>query len=93
MPWIMQMVWFALLFIGIGLALWISFWVLLVLFGLGVVMILWTHLRDFLLAKGILNPTPGVPPDGIIIEHEADRVTTLIEGDFERVEDEKTKQD
>ena len=82
MPWIMQMVGFALLLMGMGLAIWVSFWLLLFLFAVGVVAVLWTHLRVYLLAKGILNPTPGVPP-----EAPTENVTT-IEGDFKRVDSE-----
>ncbi|MES2983776.1 MAG: hypothetical protein V4735_01145 [Pseudomonadota bacterium] len=82
MPWVMQMLGFALLLLGIGVALWISFWLLLVLFCVGLGMVIWTHVKSFLLAKGILNPTPGVrmQPPG---EAEA----TLIEGDFQRVDE------
>ncbi len=60
--WLMQFVWFALLCVGVVVALWLSFWVLLAIFAIGVVAVIWSHLRDYLLAKGILNPTPGVPP-------------------------------
>lgn len=82
MPWIMQMAGFALLLLGIGLALWVSFWVLIVLLVLAMLAVVWSHLRDYLLAKGILNPTPGVPPP-------ADSpAAPTIEGDFKRVDSE-----
>lgn len=38
------------------------------------------YARDFLVAKGILNPQVGVPQD-------AAEEITIIEGDFKRVED------
>jgi len=84
MPWIMQMVWFAVLLLGMGIALWVSFWLLLFLFGVGVAAVVWTHLREYLLAKGILNPTPGVPPE----ESASSPSVTTIEGDFKRVDSE-----
>jgi len=83
MPWIMQMVGFALLLLGVGVALWVSFWLLLFLFGVGVAAVLWTHTRDYLLRKGILNPTPGVPPQ----EGETSENIT-IEGSYKRVDSE-----
>lgn len=86
MPWLIQILWFGLLFVGLIVALWIGFWLLLALFVIGVAMVLWTHLRAYLLAKGILNPTPGVPPSDVIREAETTTTTTLIEGDFTRVE-------
>ena len=82
MPWIMQMVGFALLLLGMGVALWVSFWLLLFLFCVGVAAVLWAHLRDYLLTKGILNPTPGVP----LNEEDSDPSVTTIEGDFKRVD-------
>ncbi len=79
------MVWFTLLFLGMALALWIGFWLLLVLFALGVMAVIWSHLRVYLLKKGILNPTPGVRSSNVIIESET--TITTIEGDFKRVEE------
>ena len=79
MPWIIQMMGFGLLLLGIAFALWISFWVLLALFAIGLGMVLFSHLRAYFTAKGILNPIPGVrpePPEGV----------TIVEGDFERIE-------
>jgi hypothetical protein len=80
MPWLMQMVWFGLLFLGIAFALWVGIWVLLALFLLGVAAVCWAHLRDFLVAKGILNPNLGRS------HRESETTTTLIEGDFTRVD-------
>jgi hypothetical protein len=85
MPWIMQMAGFALLLLGMGIALWVSFWLLLFLFAVGVAAVVWTHLRDYLLAKGILNPRPGVPPEE---PSSTSKPTTTIEGDFKRVDSE-----
>lgn len=72
------------MFIGIALAVWIGIWILLALFALGLVMVIWSHLRDYLLRKGILNPTPGVPPSGVIIE---ETTTTVIDADYTRVDE------
>lgn len=83
MPWISQMLGFALLFLGIAVALYLSFWILLVLFGIGLVLVVWAHVKDFLLAKGILNPTPGVRA-GV---HES-ALPPVIEGDYKRVDSE-----
>ena len=87
MPWISQMLGFALLFFGIALALWVGIWILLAIFAIGIVLVVWAHVKDFLLKKGILNPTPGVP-NGIIVEHEEQPNITLIEGDYTRVDSE-----
>lgn len=84
MPWILQMAGFALLFLGLAFAVWVSLWLLLALFALGIVTVLWSHLKGYLLAKGILNPKPGVPP---VAEDTAPRVT-VIEGDYRRVDSE-----
>lgn len=82
MPWIMQMVWFVLIFLGIAIALWVSVWLLVLIFVLSVGSIIYRHARDFLVARGILNPTPGVPPEEASPVNEI----TVIEGDFTHVE-------
>lgn len=79
MPWIMQMVWFALLLVGIGIALWVSLWLLVILFAVAVLVVIFSHARDFLTEQGILNPTPGVPP-----EEQVPNIT-VIEGDYTKV--------
>ena len=85
MPWILQMVGFTLMLIGIAIALWISVWVLLFLFGIGLAAIAWMHIRQFLTAKGILNPKFGVPAE------EFQHVT--IDADFSRVDDKAAKKE
>jgi hypothetical protein len=80
MPWIMQMLGFALFLLGIGIALWVSLWLLVILFAIGLIAVIWSHLRGYLLRKGILNPTPGIPPS----PPEAN--ATVIEGNYTRVE-------
>lgn len=77
---------FALLLIGIAIALWVSFWLLVVLFALGALAVLWSHLRDYLVRKNILNPRPGVPMSSA--EEVVD--VTVIEGDFTRITQEET---
>ena len=84
MPFIMQMLGFALLLLGLAVALWVSFWVLLVLFGAAVIVMAYSYLRTVLLAKGILNPTPGVRPAPMDGEH-----ITIVDATFERVEEKK----
>lgn len=89
MPWISQMLGFAVLLVGIAIALWVSFWVLLVLFIIGIGIVVWTHLREFLVAKGILNPRFGSKPattDDSSRDAEPDTLT--IEGDYTRVDSE-----
>jgi hypothetical protein len=81
MPLVKQVLGFALLLLGIGIALWVSFWLLLVLFCVGAVMVIGSHLRDYLLKKGILNPTPGVPP-----APPGEENAPVIDGDFTRIE-------
>ena len=83
MPWISQMLGFALLFIGIAVALWLSVWVLLAVFAIGVVLVVWSHVKEFLLSKGILNPTPGVRRDG-----SQQALPPVIEAEFTRVDSE-----
>ena len=84
MPWISQMLGFALLFIGIVVALWLSVWVLLAVFAIGVVLVVWAQVKEFLLAKGILNQTPGIRRDGV----QSMDAPPLIEGDYKRVDSE-----
>ncbi len=86
MSWMLQFLWLAILVVGVVLALWVSLWVLLAIFALGVAAVIWAHVRDFLLAKGILNPTPGVAP---VVEEGADKaLPPVIEGDYKRVDSE-----
>ena len=68
------------LIIGLGLAVWVG---AILFVGLAVLAVIGYGIyfaRGFLTQKGILNPTPGIPPQ------EAERIT-IIEGDFTRVED------
>jgi hypothetical protein len=66
--------------VAIGVALWLSITLfgLMLLVGGGVV--LFFAVRQFLIDKGILNPTPGVAP------HVPEESITVIEGTFEEVE-------
>ena len=82
MPWVLQMVGFALMLFGIAIALWVSVWVLLFLFGVGLLAVAWSHLRAFLTAKGILNPTFGVAPE----TSEPVKPQVTIDAEFTRVE-------
>lgn len=89
MPWIMQMLGFALLLVGIAIALWVSFWLLLVLFILGISIVVWAQLREFLVAKGILNPRFASKPSHVEEStREAEPDTLTIEGDYTRVDSE-----
>ena len=89
MPWILQMFGFAVMLLGIGIALWVSVWLLVILFTVGVVVVIWSHLRDFLTKKGILNEKFGVPPEGAEVHEQV----TIVEGEFTHVDeaDEVTK--
>ncbi|MFM9889383.1 MAG: hypothetical protein ACKVOE_01875 [Rickettsiales bacterium] len=84
MPWIMQMVGFAVLLLGLAFAVWVSLWLLLALFAIGLIAVVWAHLKTYLIAKGILNPTPGVPP----VTEDAPPTITVIDGDYKRVDSE-----
>lgn len=84
-PWVTQMLGFALLLFGIAIALWISFWVLIVLFVAAIGVVVYSHLKSFLLGKGILNPTPGVPPEQPPAEGEVE--VTIVEGNFMRLDE------
>lgn len=91
MPWISQMIGFAILLVGIAIALWVSFWLLLVVFIIGIGAVIWSHLRGFLLAKGILNPRfaqPRQSGDRMGGEEEGSAPLTIIEGDYKRVDSE-----
>lgn len=78
---------FAMLMLGIAFALWVSFWLLLVLFIIGICIVVWTHVREFLVRKGILSPR-------FATRHEASNTddaappTLTIEGDYKRVDSE-----
>ncbi len=81
MPWIMQMIGFAVMLVGIAVALWVSAWVLLFLLVVGFSGVIWAHVRDYLVAKGILNPPAARAARG-----EDAASVTIVEGDFTRVE-------
>lgn len=83
MPWILQMTGCAVSLLFIAFMLWVGFWFVLGVFAIATLIIGWGQIRDYLIEKGILNPVPGVPSDSIIIEEES----TIIEGDYKRVDD------
>ena len=87
MPWVMQMAGCALTLVGIAFVLWVGFWFFLALNAMGVLLASWKHIRRFLVDKGILNPVPGVP-NGVIIEEETMTTTTIIDGDYKRIDSE-----
>ncbi len=62
--------------IAIGVTIWLSITIFAVLLVVGGVAVLVMAGRQFLVARGILNPRPGVP-----FEPEAD--ITVIDGEFE----------
>lgn len=62
-------------------AVWLSVFVFLGILIVGAVGWLFFAGRRFLMEKGILNPTPGVPLE----EHEAPGA--IIDGDFQRLDD------
>lgn len=86
MPWILQMAGFALMLIGIAVALWVSVWVLLFLFGLTMLAIGWAHLRQFLVAKGLMQPRVYEAPE----QMDADQNVTIVDADFTRVSETET---
>ena len=73
--------------IAIGVALWLSITLLAVLLVAGGIAVLYFASRRFLVAKGILNPTPGVPVDADIPQ------TTIIDGEFEQIENPMLKEE
>ncbi len=76
MPNLLQRIFvFAGTAVAIGIALWLSVTLFFVILMIGAVIGALLFARQFLLEKGILNPTPGVPP-----------VATIIEGEFEQIE-------
>lgn len=82
MPWLMQMAGCAMTIVLLALAAWIGFWLLLVLAALSLGFSLWRYL----VAKGIVNARPGQPM-GVSAEEET--TITVIEGEFEQVEEKK----
>jgi hypothetical protein len=68
--------------ITIGFVLWLSLWLFIALFFLGIGWVAVYALRSFLLERDILNPHPGIP-----LEEPAEQ-GHVIEGDFERIEPE-----
>lgn len=73
---------FALMLVGLAFALWVSFWVLLVLAGIGIACVVWMRVKAYLFAKGILNETPGVAPSE---DEQSPKQITVIDGDYEEV--------
>lgn len=72
--------------LAIGVAIWLSITVFAVLLVVGGVAVLGVAAKQFLIAKGILNPTPGVP-------RATDDPVTVIEGEFEQVENPMVEKD
>jgi hypothetical protein len=70
----------AMAVLGLLLFLAFKFFLVLLLVGLCLAALAW--LRRFLVAKEILNPKPGAPPD-----------ITVIEVDYERVDENEKKKD
>lgn len=62
--------------IAIGVALWLSITIFAFLLIAGGLAVLFVAARQFLTAKGILNPRPGVP-------FEPEENITVIDGEFE----------
>lgn len=83
MPWLMQMGGCAVMILGIALAIWIGFWLIVVLGVISLCFAGWRYLQR----KGIVSSTPGVPP----VEGGVD--VTIIDGDFTRVKDESKQID
>ena len=77
----MQMLGFAMLILGVVVALYVGFWLLVIFAVVGLVAVAWTHLKTFLIVKGILNPTPGIPPEPTGYEN-----VTIVDADFTRVD-------
>lgn len=83
MPWLMQMGGCAVMIIGVALAVWIGFWLFLVLAAISLAVAGYRYL----VRKGILNATPGLPPESATGQEEV--TVTVIEGEFERIEGDK----
>lgn len=83
MPWILQMVWFFCLLLGLAVLFWVGFWFFLALMLVAFILINLERLKLYLIAKGILNPQPGVPPGESLNEGVS---MTVIDGEFERLE-------
>lgn len=87
MPWLLQMLGFGLFLVGVAIALWVSVWVLVVLFIIMTGYAILAGARDTLVKKGVLNPRPGLPPEEIT--ESADTHITIVDGEFTRVDEEK----
>lgn len=74
--------------VAVGFVLWFSLTLFALLFILGAGMVAFYAIKNFLIAKDILNPTPGVPMTG-----QPETTVTIIEGDYERVTLEGKKSD
>lgn len=83
MPWLMQMGGCAVMIIGIALAVWIGFWLFVVLAAISLAVAGYRYL----VRKGVINATPGVPPEASGVEEKVS--ITVIEGEYERVESDK----
>ena len=71
--------------LAIGFALWISITVMGFFLLAGGALIIFYAARQFLLDKGILNPTPGVPMDESA-SHVHEKIT-VIDTEFTHVEE------
>lgn len=72
--------------IGIGIAIWISVMLFVGVAVVGAAAYALFYARAYLVRKGILNPRPGVP-----LEEQQPEQITVIDGDFERIEESEKK--
>lgn len=82
MPYLIQMFGCAVTLLGLVLVIWLGFWMLLVMAALTAGYWFWL----WLVKQGIMNPIPGMPINTIVTHEET---TTVIEGDFEKVDEGK----
>ncbi|NDF13591.1 MAG: hypothetical protein EB060_12365, partial [Proteobacteria bacterium] len=80
MNFIQRLLFLAGAIVAIGIALSIGVTIFAFLLIVGGAAVVYVAARQFLIAKGILNPRPGVPMD--IVDPEV----TVIDGEFEQIE-------
>lgn len=73
--------------VAIGVAIFAGITIFAFLLMAGGVAVLAVAGRQFLIEKGILNPRPGVPMD------EPEESVTIIEGEFEQIENPMVKEE
>lgn len=85
MPLFTRLLGVGVMLVGLVIAIYVSVWILLFFFALSIAAVVWSHLRDFLVAKGIVTPAANAS-DASPVDS---RTGPVLDGEFKRIEEDK----